>query len=135
MKPEKLFNTMFPKAALLVMFTLPQLGFAECDFRTGIVQQGSGYLYSVDCHKQVGKMDADLSDRAKQVDALSQSLKLKDDAIVIQDERAQRLRESLYKVEDKVDSMERLKENNKWLYFGLGIAFTSLAVWGAGNLR
>jgi hypothetical protein len=106
-----------------------------CDFSTGIEKSGSGYLYSVDCHKHVGKIVLDLEDRESQVQSLNKALELKTQALTIADERNLKLRESLYKVEDRVDSMERLKRTNEVLYFVGGVLLTGLAVWGAGHLK
>lgn len=134
MKQGKCLNKLVHSLVLCSVFGA-QVALADCDFSTGVQKQDSGYLYSVDCHKQVGKIVKDLDDREKQVQSLSKSIDLKDLALEIQDERANRLRETLYRVEDRVNTMERIKESNKWLYFGIGIAFTGLAVWGAGQLK
>jgi hypothetical protein len=112
-----------------------QVAMADCDFSTGVQSSGTGYLYTKECHKKVGKLVEDADKREKQVEHLEKALDLKDLALNKADERNGLLRESLYKVEDRVNTMEKLQESNKVLYFIGGVLFTGLAVWSAGQLR
>jgi hypothetical protein len=112
-----------------------QLAFADCDFSLGITQSGTGFLYTPECHRKVGGLVQELDLRKQQVDLLNKSIDFKDLAIAKSDERNEKLRDSLYKVQDRVDTMEKLQESNKVLYFIGGVLFTGLAVWGAGQLK
>jgi hypothetical protein len=80
-------------------------------------------------------MKLDLEDREAQVQALTKSIELKDLAIKTHEQRADLWMNTSFKLEDRVNTIERYNDTNKWLYFGLGIVVTGLSVWGAGQLR
>lgn len=123
----------------ILVFTMvlvsPLKALAECDFATGITKVEGGYLYTTECHKKVGKVVADLKDREEQVAKLNETIKLKDLALDFSDKRNTKLMETVTKMDDKLDSIDRYNSTSKWLHFGLGVVVTGLAVWGAGQLR
>jgi hypothetical protein len=121
-------------ALALSIALAPLQAAADCDFSKGITKVEGGYLYTPDCHKKVGKIQEDLKDREEQVAKLEKTIELKDLGIKVQEERADKWMNTAFKLEDRVNSMERLKSTNQWLYFGIGVVATSLAVWGAGQL-
>lgn len=107
---------------------------ADCDFST-IQKQGDGYLYSPECNRKVGKMVLDEKDRKEQVDKLNETIKLKDLSIDTNEKRAQLWMDTSLKLEDRVNTIDKMESTNKWLYFGLGVVVFGAAVWGAGKLR
>lgn len=114
----------------------PLQSLADCDFSTGIEKLADGrYAYSVECHKKVGKMVQDLKDRQDEVGKLNDSIKLKDLALTTQEQRANMWMDTSMKLEDRVNTIDKYNTTNHWLYFGLGVVFTGLSVWGAGQLR
>lgn len=122
--------------AVLLITIAPLQALAECDFSTGIEKMADGrFAYSAECHKKVGKLVADSKDKDDQIAALSKTIELKDLGIRTQEQRAQLWMDTSFKLEDRVNQMESMKSTNQWLYFGIGVLTTGLAVWGAGQLR
>lgn len=108
---------------------------ADCDFSKDIQKNADGsYTYTRECHLDVGNTYKALEKRVLQVGKLEEALELKDLALIKSHERMDLWRNTTYKLEDRVNSMEEFKKRNEWLYFGLGIVVTGLAVWGAGQL-
>lgn len=107
-----------------------------CDFSQDITKNQDGsYTYTKDCHEEVGVKVKRLELKEKQVKKLNEALDLKDMAITKSHERIDLWMNTTYKLEDRVNTIEAIKERNKWIYFGLGIIVTGAAVWGAGQLR
>lgn len=107
-----------------------------CEFSKDIQKNADGsYTYTKGCHVEVGKTFKKLDLKEKQVDKLEEVIELKDLAIVKGHERIDLWMNTSFKLEDRVNTIDRLKERNKWLYFGLGIVVTGFAVWGAGQLK
>jgi hypothetical protein len=107
-----------------------------CDPSTDITKNQDGsYTYTKECHVEVGKKVEENEKRKEQVTKLYQVIELKDLALVKSHERIELWRDTSFKMEDKVNSLEKMKETNKWLYFGVGVVVMSLAVYGAGQLR
>lgn len=79
-------------------------------------------------------MVQDLKDREEQVASLNKTIELKDLAIKTNEQRAQLWMDSSLKLEDRVNQMEAMRSTNSWIYFGLGVAATSLSIWGASQL-
>lgn len=122
-------------AAALLAVSFSNVAFAECDFSTGITRQADGnYLYSRDCHIQVGKMKQDLDAVTLQVGEYKKAIDLKDLALTSANTRADLWMNTSFKLQDRMNSIDDLKNKNQLLMFLAGVAFTSLAVWGAGNL-
>jgi len=117
---------------LLIMFMSIQFVMADCDFST-IKETDQGYLYSQECHRQVGKLVKDEAERKEQIAKLNKSIELKDLVIDKQEERIKLWMDSTEKMEDRVNSIEKWKSTNQWLYFGLGVVTTSLSVWLASK--
>ena len=120
----------------LLIIGMPLKSLAEeCNWSTGIEKLSDGrFAYSSSCHKLVGKTVADLKDREEQVAKLEKVIELKDLAINLHEKRADLWMNTSLKLEDRVNSIEAMRSTNQWLYFGLGVLGTSLAVWGAGQL-
>ena len=123
--------------ALLVIFSLfSNTSYAECVWNRDVKEAGDGnYIYTRECHVQVGKNNKELEIRKVQVDELNKAIDLKDLALVKQEERVHLWMDSTLKMNDKIQSYESFRVSNQALYFGLGIIFTGFAVWGAGQLR
>lgn len=109
--------------------------YAECDFSKDLKRTEQGYLYTAECHKEVGKMFTELTQRDDQVEKLNKTIELKDLALTQSNGRVEMWRDTTFKLEDRVNTIERMKDKNKVIWFILGIGMTSLAVWGAGQLK
>lgn len=109
-------------------------GKTECNLKEDIKkQEDSTYSYTVDCHKEFGKSLMDLKDREKQVEELNKALDLKNVVIESERDRAQMWRNTSYKLEDRMSTMERIKRDHELLYFGLGILVTIGSGWALGQ--
>jgi hypothetical protein len=118
-----------------IILSFPIQALAECDFSKDIEKLSDGrYAYSVSCHKKVGKISEDLKDREEQVAKLNKTIELKDLAIKFHEERTTNLMNTVVKMEDRVNTIDRLNDFNKWLYFGIGVVVTGGAVWAASQL-
>jgi len=117
---------------LLILLLCSSFAFAECDFST-ITESNGKYIYSTECHKKVGKLVKDKADRAKQVEKLNKSIEVKDLVIDKQEQRIQLWMGTTEKLENRVNSIDRWKGANQWLYFGLGVVATSLSIWLASE--
>lgn len=106
-----------------------------CDFSNDIQKVGDKYQYSVECHKEVGKRLDELEIRKEQVKELNKSIELKDLALTLEQQRVDRWMDTTIKLEDRVNTIDKLRERNKLLYIGLGVVMTGLSVWAAGQLK
>ena len=121
-------------AALLILSSTS--AYAECDFATGIEKLPDGrYAYSVSCHKAVGKLVADAKDHQEELAQKDIQIKNLGVQMDTQEKRAQLWMDTSFKLEDRVNQMEALRSTNQWIYFGIGMVTTGIAVWGAGHLK
>lgn len=104
-----------------------------CDW-SSVKKVDNGYLYSLECHKQVGGLVANELIHTKQKEELNKALELKDLALHKSDQRLMNWREESYKQHDFLLKQEKLSDVQKWIYFGLGVVVTGLAVHGASKL-
>lgn len=125
------------KTAILVLLSFAANStFADCDFSRDIKKLPSGeYSYTAECHIEVGKRVQESELREKQVLKLNQSLDQKDKALDMAELRIQNWQQTAFKLEDRVNLIEKISDSNRVLYFILGVGVTSLAVFGAGQLR
>lgn len=122
--------------AILAIFGIVTSAMADCDFSTDVKKNPDGsYTYSRECHIEVGNQIKDNKTKDEQIKKYVQSLELKDLALDKAEQRLQNYSTTIGKMEDRVNTIERMNDTNKLLYLGLGIAATALAVWGAGQLR
>lgn len=122
-------------SSVLLLVFFANIAMADCDFKTGISPLDDGsFKYSRECHLKVGQMKQDLDVATKQVADLTQAITLKDLALTKSDQRVTLWQDTSFKLEDRINTIDSLQKFNGILYFGLGVVFTSLAVWGAGHL-
>lgn len=113
-----------------------------CNWNTDIQKEGSKYLYTASCHKEVGRLvksnkelEKAISERQKQVEKLGKTIELKDLALDKADQRIMNWRDESYNQHQRLLKQQQLSKYNDWLYFGGGIALTILSVWGAGQIK
>jgi hypothetical protein len=122
-------------AFLLAICMFANTAFADCDFSTGISpNQDGSYKYSKECHLKVGSLVQDNQTKDQQIDKLTKAIDLKDLALTKSDQRAQLWMDTSFKLEDDVQKMNRLKSDNQWIYFGLGVLTTFAAGYAAAQL-
>lgn len=107
---------------LLSLSMLSNVAMAECDFSKGITPgPDKTFIYTEECHQKVGIMK-------KQIEDYKQVITLKDLAIQKADERTQLWMDTSFKLEDRIEKIDKLQKGNDWLYFTLG----ALTVIGTG---
>lgn len=108
---------------------------AGCDFSKDITENIDGsYTYSKECHVQVGKTIKKVSLLEDRIELLEKKIELKDLMIVRQEERVQLWMDTSMKLNDKIQTYDRLSSTDKWVSFGLGVGLTVLSVWAAGQI-
>lgn len=120
---------------MLAMTLFSFQSFAACEWSTGIhLLPDSNYEYSRECHVRVGETVRDLSIEIKKTELLTSAIKLKDVAISKSDERADMWMKTSQDLEKRVETLDRMNSQTKWIYFGLGFLAASAAVYGASKL-
>jgi hypothetical protein len=125
-----------PLRIFLAIILFNSTAFGACSLANDIKKNEDGsYTYTRDCHVEVGKTYKELDLRREQVDKLEKVVELKDLAISKQHERLDLWMQSHAKLEDRVNTIEKYNDSQKWIAFGLGVIVMRLAVKGAGQLR
>ena len=107
---------------------------AKCDFSTGITPgQGKTYVYSEECHQQVGSLVEQNKVKDQQIADYTKAISLKDLALKEADGRAQKWNDTSTKLEDRLQKVDSLEKKNDWMYFGLGVLTTFFAGWAAAK--
>jgi hypothetical protein len=101
---------------------------AGCDFKDLIHNTDGTVTYSKADHICVGQLVQSESTKDQQITDYKKALDLKDLAITKSDARAQLWMDTSVRLESTVQSVDKLKKDNEWLYFSLG----ALTVIGTG---
>lgn len=122
--------------ALFVSLTfISNVAFAECDFSTGITKNDNGtFTYTKECHIKVGEMRQDLLISSEQIAKLNKSLDLKDLALGKADQRADLWMNTTFKLEDRINTIDKMQSTNSWIYFGLGVVSVFAAGYAASQI-
>ena len=115
----------------LISLSTPAL--ADCDLKLDIKQVQDGFLYTNDCHRLVGKTFMDKKDLELQVLKYEDLLKLSEEQIRLEQERAELWRGTSMDLNERVNNMEWLSDKNKLLYFGAGAAVVIGSAWAVGQ--
>ena len=120
--------------ALSLMFVC-NVAFADnCDWSTIKEIDGPEFVYSPECHNQVGKLVANEKDYKIQIDSQKKVIQLKD--LTIKDLTAnsnmwEKEAHSQFKALENYRSAEKTRT---WLWFGGGVGATILAIVIAGQV-
>ena len=122
---------------MLTVFLPLQSVAQNCNPKTDIVEDSKTgkFLYTESCHIEFGKLKMTEKERKKQISYLEESIKLKDLAIDVSNQRIENWHQATYKVEDRLMKIENNREMSNWVYLGLGIIVMGGATWAAGQLR
>lgn len=112
---------------------LPTFAYAQCDFSKGITKTEPGYLYTPECHKEVGRTVLENDARKDEIKALREALTNKDVIIDTERQRAELWRDTSFKMESRLSSYERWKSENQLLAFGVGVLVTVGAAYSLGQ--
>ena len=108
---------------------------ASCNVKTDIVKQANGTrIYSLDCHKMVGKLIQDEKDRKEQIEHLNKTISLKDLSLDLSDKRANLWQHEAENQYNLLQKHAKWRTYEKYIWFSGGIALTVLSVWAAGSL-
>jgi hypothetical protein len=120
----------------VVLFCL-MTKFAVADCNWGKIQKNSDntYTYTAELHLCVGELIRDTQLKDKQIDHLKKAIELSDLALTKSQAQNQSWMESSLKVQEEMRKYESASELSGWIKFGLGVAVTTFAFWGAGQLR
>jgi hypothetical protein len=114
--------------ALLAILTT-DVAFAECDFKTGIIDgPNKTFIYTEECHQKVGQLVQSNATQAAQIADYQKAITLKDLAITAADQRTQLWTKTAEDEQDRMNKLTADQNRSVWLYFGLG----ALTVIGAG---
>ncbi len=122
------------------IFLISILLFAQttyaCNWSENITKNPDGsFNYTRDCHIEVGKSLEELDKRRQQVEKLNLTVKLKDLTIKTERERVKEWKTLSLDLQKRVNTLDKMRERDKWIWFGIGVLATGAAVYGAGQLR
>jgi len=103
---------------------------AECDYSKIVKNPDGTYTYDKTLHICVGEMKRDLEIATEQNSKLTKALDLKDLVIAKADSRADLWKDTAFKLEDRISTIDSMRKSNEWLYYGLGC----LTVFAAGTM-
>ena len=122
------------KRSSLLLALLFSFNTFSCDFSTIKKNTQGEYIYSRDCHIKVGQLVEENQIQTQQITLLNKSIELKDLALTSYEKRTKLWMDTTETLEQRLTSIERHKSTQNWLYFGLGIVVSGLAVYGASQL-
>jgi len=105
-----------------------------CDWKSVKKVEG-GFLYSKECHVEVGRLVVSEDLRIQQINKYEDSIKLKDLAIGKANERIDLWKKTSLSLEQRVIKQYKFSEYNKYMWFIGGIATTVLSGWALGQIK
>ena len=122
-------------AVLLLTCLFSNMCFADCDWSTGITPgPNKTFIYSESCHLAVGKLVQTNKTQAAQIQDYEKAITLKDLAISYSDQRVALWQKSSDDELQRLNSIEAQQSHSDLLYFGLGVIFTAISVYGASKV-
>jgi hypothetical protein len=121
--------------SILSIVFFSNVSFATCDFSTGIKPNSDGtYNYSKDCHIEVGNMKKENQEDLLKIQKLTDAISYKDIALQKSEERIDLWQNQAFKLEDRIDNIDKLKSKNETLYFILGVFVTGVAIYAGSKV-
>lgn len=109
--------------------------FANCELARDIKRVPGGFLYTEECHKEVGKRFIENKEYKKQVSNYEELLKLSDKAISIERERSDLWKKTSYELQTRIQNLDDSQHKNNLIYFGAGVILMLGATWAAGQVQ
>lgn len=121
---------------LITLFISLSLSFntIACDWST-IKKQGNSFVYSAECHDQVGKLADSEKERKKQVEKLEQSIELKDLALTTAEKRVELWKKTTYEVEDRALRYKKFANLTKYGWFAMGVISVFASAYAFDKVR
>lgn len=107
---------------------------ADCEWNTIKQLPDGNYEYPAKLHLCVGQLLEDNQTQAQQITDLNKAIDLKSLAINMSDQRVALWEKTADNEQQRLSTMESDQKHSDWLYFGLGVATTFLAAYGAAQL-
>lgn len=114
-------------ALLLLSFTSPV--FADCNLAKDIVVTQSEAVYTLECHRLVGKTFMDNEDRKKVIAGYEQLLPLQKQELALANQRADLWESTSVDLKKDVDSIRSASQYNGYIMFGAGVVTTLLSAY------
>lgn len=118
----------------MLLFITSVNAFANCDWSTIKKLPNGDFDYSPTLHICVGKLVQDAAVKDQQISDLNQAITLKDLALKESDSRTQLWMTTSTNELDRLNKISSDEKSSQWLWFGLGVATTFLAGYGAAKL-
>lgn len=126
------------KILVILALLWNSLAFAECDWATIKTQKNdkgeNEYVYTKECHIQVGVNKEELDIRKKQLAKQAETIKLSELGINIANQRAEEWKEETYDQRKALERSVTLEKYTSAGYFLVGIGTAMLSVWAVGKL-
>ena len=120
---------------LVVTLTLTmQSVLATCNW-SSIKQKGNTFIYSKECHLEVGRLVKTSKIKEEQVKKLNETIKLRELSLDYSNKRVDLWKKTTFEVEDRFNKQVRIGSLGNKMYFVGGVLLTILSVWGAGQLK
>jgi hypothetical protein len=122
--------------ASILIFCMSTMAMADsnCDWSQIKKLPDGGFEYTATLNLCVGNLVQDNKVQAQQISDLTKAIQLKDLAISYSDARTVLWQKSADDELARLNTIEKDQKHNDLLYFGLGILFTSISVYGASKL-
>lgn len=111
------------------------IAIASCVWSKDIVQNGNQFVYSKECHLEVGRLVEENKLLKEQVGKLERALELSDLALRKSEEKSLLWMDTSIKVQNELLKYENQRQLTRWVDFGLGVGVAILSVWAAGQLK
>jgi len=118
----------------LVLFAFIMNSCFACDWST-IKQVGNEFVYSMECHKDVGRLVMLNTKNEDEIKALRTSIEMKDLAIQDSDSRILLWKNESYKQYDFLQKQEQNHKLKNSMYFVTGFLAVVLGAWAAGQVK
>lgn len=119
---------------VILFILIINTSFADCDWSTIKNNTDGTYIYSKECHIEVGKVLEERDRLVSDKENLNKALELKDLALETSFKRVELWKDYSYRTEDRLISYEKGKKYSDWAFFGLGIATVLASGWALGQV-
>lgn len=107
--------------------------FSACNFST-IQKTEQGYLYSKECHIEVGRLVKSEPLYKVEITSLRKTIELKDLRINKEVARAEMWRKTAIDVEKSYNMRKNMSDIQKYLYMGLGVIVSGGAIYAGSKI-
>ena len=128
------------KYLLCILLMLPQMSFANCVEEVQLIEKGqaancTGFLFSPDAQEKAVEAVEDVEYLSKVNEKLIRRQDLSDKHMNILDTRLNLYLKQSQVLATELHRKEKEDKFQKFIYFGLGVFATGIAVYGAAHLR